>query len=219
MSEEDAEFARLSLAVQDAEAEYAARTSAVDRLRQEMEDAMQAVATSRRTLSDARTLLSRVSKERERAARSAAKRAAVEARKNAISGEDIAAGGYNGRGRRQKLSESSGASYVPDGLTPEEWERRKEDERPVNTNLGAWGSKVGGPSEPQPGDIMSRPNLWTDPAAYFQESRIETYEPAQETPPSIYDVDVDDPDPDGSASEDESSGSDTDAPAGGNDEG
>ena len=77
--------------------------------------------------------------------------------------------------------------YVPDGLTKEQYAAIKAKEQ-KSTNLGAWGSKVGGASGPQRGDLMSQPTIWTDPAKFFREDQKPTYTPAQSdaSRPNIY---------------------------------
>ena len=77
--------------------------------------------------------------------------------------------------------------YVPDGLTPEQYAAIKAQERNAK-NLGAWGSKVGGASGPQRGDLMSQPTIWTDPAKFFREDQKLKYEAAQSdaSRPNIY---------------------------------
>jgi len=100
-----------------------------------------------------------------------------------------------GRRKRDAAAEEAPApaeprqGYVPDGLTAAQFAevQAKDRARTAGKDLGAWGSKVGGASGPQRGDIMSQPTIWTNPAKFFREDQKLPYAPAQsdESRPNI----------------------------------
>ena len=121
-----------------------------------------------------------------------ASRRKAEARKQSLdSVEDVAAAAAALKSRPQ--SAPIAGSYVPDGLSAEEWAELQARERAPKGDLGSWGSKVGGESEPQRGDLMSQPTIWTNPSAFFNE-RVPEGEPtiqSDESRPNIFDLDED----------------------------
>ena len=120
-----------------------------------------------------------------------ASRRKAEARKQSLDGVDVVAAAAELKSRPQ--SAPIAGSYVPDGLSAEEWAELQARERAPKGDLGSWGSKVGGESEPQRGDLMSQPTIWTNPSAFFNE-RVPEGEPtiqSDESRPNIFDLDED----------------------------
>ena len=115
-----------------------------------------------------------------------ASRRKAEARQQSLDGVDVVAAAAALKSRPQ--SAPIAGSYVPDGLSAEEWAELQARERAPREDLGSWGSKVGGESEPQRGDLMSQPTIWTDPAKFFREDQKLKYEAAQSdaSRPNIY---------------------------------
>ena len=120
-----------------------------------------------------------------------ASRRKAEARKQSLDGvEDVAAAAAALKSRPQ--SAPIAGSYVPDGLSAEEWAEVQARERAPREDLGSWGSKVGGESEPQRGDLMSQPTIWTNPSAFFNERVVgEPTIQSDESRPNIFDLDED----------------------------
>ncbi len=120
-----------------------------------------------------------------------ASRRKAEARKQSLdSVEDVAAAAAALKSRPQ--SAPIAGSYVPDGLSAEEWAELQARERAPKGDLGSWGSKVGGESEPQRGDLMSQPTIWTNPSAFFNERVVgEPTIQSDESRPNIFDLDED----------------------------
>ena len=120
-----------------------------------------------------------------------ASRRKAEARKQSLdSVEDVAAAAAALKSRPQ--SAPIAGSYVPDGLSAEEWAELQARERAPREDLGSWGSKVGGESEPQRGDLMSQPTIWTNPSAFFNERVVgEPTIQSDESRPNIFDLDED----------------------------
>jgi len=120
-----------------------------------------------------------------------ASRRKAEARKQSLdSVEDVAAAAAALKSRPQ--SAPIAGSYVPDGLTADEWAEVQARERAPKGDLGSWGSKVGGESEPQRGDLMSQPTIWTNPSAFFNERLVgEPTIQSDESRPNIFDLDED----------------------------
>ena len=120
-----------------------------------------------------------------------ASRRKAEARKQSLDGvEDVAAAAAALKSRPQTAPIAD--SYVPDGLSAEEWAELQARERAPKGNLGSWGSKVGGESEPQRGDLMSQPTIWTNPSAFFNERVVgEPTIQSDESRPNIFDLDED----------------------------
>ena len=119
-----------------------------------------------------------------------ASRRKAEARKQSLDGVDVVAAAAALKSRPQ--SAPIAGSYVPDGLTADEWAEVQARERAPKGDLGSWGSKVGGESETQRGDLMSQPTIWTNPSAFFNERVVG--EPAiqsDESRPNIFDLDED----------------------------
>ena len=106
--------------------------------------------------------------------------------------------GGGGRGAEEQTAGAPIAgSYVPDGLSAEEWAELQARERAPKGDLGSWGSKVGGESEPQRGDLMSQPTIWTNPSAFFNERAVgEQSIQSDESRPNIFDLDDEDEDKD-----------------------
>jgi muconolactone delta-isomerase len=123
-----------------------------------------------------------------------ASRRKAEARKQSLdSVEDVAAAAAALKSRPQ--SAPIAGSYVPDGLSAEEWAELQARERAPKGDLGSWGSKVGGESEPQRGDLMSQPTIWTNPSAFFNERVVgEPSIQSDESRPNIFDLDEDESD-------------------------
>jgi len=121
-----------------------------------------------------------------------ASRRKAEARKQSLdSVEDVAAAAAALKSRPQ--SAPIAGSYVPDGLSAEEWAELQARERAPKGDLGSWGSKVGGESEPQRGDLMSQPTIWTNPSAFFNERVVgEPSIQSDESRPNIFDLDDED---------------------------
>ena len=104
--------------------------------------------------------------------------------------EDVAAAAAALKSRPQRAPIAG--SYVPDGLSAEEWAELQARERAPKGDLGSWGSKVGGESEPQRGDLMSQPTIWTNPSAFFNERVVgEPTIQSDESRPNIFDLDED----------------------------
>ena len=120
-----------------------------------------------------------------------ASRRKAEARKQSLdSVEDVAAAAAALKSRPQTAPIAG--SYVPDGLSAEEWAELQARERAPKGDLGSWGSKVGGESEPQRGDLMSQPTIWTNPSAFFNERVMgEPSIQSDESRPNIFDLDED----------------------------
>ena len=120
-----------------------------------------------------------------------ASRRKAEARKQSLDGVDVVAAAAALKSRPQ--SAPIAGSYVPDGLSAEEWAELQARERAPKGDLGSWGSKVGGESEPQRGDLMSQPTIWTNPSAFFNERVVGEPESIQsdESRPNIFDLDED----------------------------
>ena len=120
-----------------------------------------------------------------------ASRRKAEARKQSLdSVEDVAAAAAALKSRPQ--SAPIAGSYVPDGLSADEWAELQARERAPKGDLGSWGSKVGGESEPQRGDLMSQPTIWTNPSAFFNERVVgEPTIQSDESRPNIFDLDED----------------------------
>ena len=121
-----------------------------------------------------------------------ASRRKAEARKQSLDGVDVVAAAAALKSRPQ--SAPIAGSYVPDGLSAEEWAEFQARERAPKGDLGSWGSKVGGESEPQRGDLMSQPTIWTNPSAFFNERAVgEQSIQSDESRPNIFDLDEDEP--------------------------
>ena len=118
-----------------------------------------------------------------------ASRRKAEARKQSLDGVDVVAAAAALKSRPQ--SAPIAGSYVPDGLTADEWAELQARERAPREDLGSWGSKVGGESEPQRGDLMSQPTIWTNPSAFFNERVDEPTIQSDESRPNIFDLDED----------------------------
>ena len=120
-----------------------------------------------------------------------ASRRKAEARKQSLGEvEDVVAAAAALKSRPQ--SAPIAGSYVPDGLSAEEWAALQARERAPKGDLGSWGSKVGGESEPQRGDLMSQPTIWTNPSAFFNERVVgEPSIQSDESRPNIFDLDED----------------------------
>ena len=119
-----------------------------------------------------------------------ASRRKAEARKQSMDGVDVVAAAAALKSRPQ--SAPIAGSYVPDGLSAEEWAKVQARERAPKGDLGSWGSKVGGESEPQRGDLMSQPTIWTNPSAFFNERAVgEPTIQSDESRPNIFDLDED----------------------------
>ena len=120
-----------------------------------------------------------------------ASRRKAEARKQSQdSVEDVAAAAAALKSRPQTAPIAG--SYVPDGLSAEEWAELQARERAPREDLGKWGSAVGGESEPQRGDLMSQPTIWTNPSAFFNERVVgEPSIQSDESRPNIFDLDED----------------------------
>ena len=121
-----------------------------------------------------------------------ASRRKAEARKQSLdSVDDVVAAAAALKGRPQTAPIAG--SYVPDGLSAEEWAELQARERAPREDLGKWGSAVGGESEPQRGDLMSQPTIWTNPSAFFNERVVGEPESIQsdESRPNIFDLDED----------------------------
>ena len=119
-----------------------------------------------------------------------ASRRKAEARKQSMDGVDVVAAAAALKSRPQ--SAPIAGSYVPDGLSAEEWAELQARERAPKGDLGSWGSKVGGESEPQRGDLMSQPTIWTNPSAFFNERAVgEPTIQSDESRPNIFDLDED----------------------------
>ena len=118
-----------------------------------------------------------------------ASRRKAEARKQSLdSVEDVAAAAAALKSRPQTAPIAG--SYVPDGLSAEEWAELQARERAPREDLGKWGSAVGGESEPQRGDLMSQPTIWTNPSAFFNERVVgEPSIQSDESRPNIFDLD------------------------------
>ena len=117
-----------------------------------------------------------------------ASRRKAEARKQSLDGVDVVAAAAALKSRPQ--SAPIAGSYVPDGLSTEEWAEVQARERAPREDLGSWGSKVGGESEPQRGDLMSQPTIWTNPSAFFNERAVgEQSIQSDESRPNIFDLD------------------------------
>ena len=124
-----------------------------------------------------------------------ASRRKAEARKQSMDGVDVVAAAAALKSRPQ--SAPIAGSYVPDGLSAEEWAELQARERAPREDLGSWGSKVGGESEPQRGDLMSQPTIWTNPSAFFNERVVgEPSIQSDESRPNIFDLDEDESDND-----------------------
>ena len=124
-----------------------------------------------------------------------ASRRKAEARKQSLDGVDVVAAAAALKSRPQ--SAPIAGSYVPDGLSAEEWAELQARERAPKGDLGSWGSKVGGESEPQRGDLMSQPTIWTNPSAFFNERAVgEPTIQSDESRPNIFDLDDEDEDKD-----------------------
>ena len=124
-----------------------------------------------------------------------ASRRKAEARKLSLDGVDVVAAAAALKSRPQ--SAPIAGSYVPDGLSAEEWAKVQARERAPKGDLGSWGSKVGGESEPQRGDLMSQPTIWTNPSAFFNERAVgEPTIQSDESRPNIFDLDDEDEDKD-----------------------
>ena len=124
-----------------------------------------------------------------------ASRRKAEARKQSLDGVDVVAAAAALKSRPQ--SAPIAGSYVPDGLSVEEWAEVQARERAPKGDLGSWGSKVGGESEPQRGDLMSQPTIWTNPSAFFNERAVgEQSIQSDESRPNIFDLDDEDEDKD-----------------------
>ena len=124
-----------------------------------------------------------------------ASRRKAEARKQSLDGVDVVAAAAALKSRPQ--SAPIAGSYVPDGLSAEEWAELQARERAPKGDLGSWGSKVGGESEPQRGDLMSQPTIWTNPSAFFNERAVgEQSIQSDESRPNIFDLDDEDEDKD-----------------------
>ena len=119
-----------------------------------------------------------------------ASRRKAEARKQSLDGVDVVAAAAALKSRPQ--SAPIAGSYVPDGLSAEEWAELQARERAPKGDLGKWGSAVGGESEPQRGDLMSQPTIWTNPSAFFNERVVgEPSIQSDESRPNIFDLDED----------------------------
>ena len=119
-----------------------------------------------------------------------ASRRKAEARQQSLDGVDVVAAAAALKSRPQ--SAPIAGSYVPDGLSAEEWAELQARERAPKGDLGSWGSKVGGESEPQRGDLMSQPTIWTNPSAFFNERVVgEPSIQSDESRPNIFDLDED----------------------------
>ena len=119
-----------------------------------------------------------------------ASRRKAEARKQSLDGVDVVAAAAALKSRPQ--SAPIAGSYVPDGLSAEEWAELQARERAPREDLGKWGSAVGGESEPQRGDLMSQPTIWTNPSAFFNERVVgEPSIQSDESRPNIFDLDED----------------------------
>ena len=119
-----------------------------------------------------------------------ASRRKAEARKQSLDGVDVVAAAAALKSRPQ--SAPIAGSYVPDGLSAEDWAELQARERAPKGDLGSWGSKVGGESEPQRGDLMSQPTIWTNPSAFFNERVVgEPTIQSDESRPNIFDLDED----------------------------
>ena len=120
-----------------------------------------------------------------------ASRRKAEARKQSLDAvPDVAAAAAALKSRPQ--SAPIAGSYVPDGLSAEEWAEVQARERAPREDLGKWGSAVGGESEPQRGDLMSQPTIWTNPSAFFNERVVgEPTIQSDESRPNIFDLDED----------------------------
>jgi len=119
-----------------------------------------------------------------------ASRRKAEARKQSLENVDVVAAAAALKSRPQ--SAPIAGSYVPDGLSAEEWAEVQARERAPKGDLGSWGSKVGGESEPQRGDLMSQPTIWTNPSAFFNERAVgEPTIQSDESRPNIFDLDED----------------------------
>ena len=121
-----------------------------------------------------------------------ASRRKAEARKQSLDGVDVVAAAAALKSRPQ--SAPIAGAYVPDGLSAEEWAEVQARERAPKGDLGSWGSKVGGESETQRGDLMSQPTIWTNPSAFFNERAVgEQSIQSDESRPNIFDLDEDEP--------------------------
>ena len=120
-----------------------------------------------------------------------ASRRKAEARKQSLDGVDVVAAAAALKSRPQ--SAPIAGAYVPDGLSADEWAEVQARERAPREDLGKWGSAVGGESEPQRGDLMSQPTIWTNPSAFFNERAVvgEPTIQSDESRPNIFDVDED----------------------------
>ena len=125
-----------------------------------------------------------------------ASRRKAEARKQSLDAvPDVAAAAAALKSRPQTAPIAG--SYVPDGLSAEEWAELQARERAPREDLGKWGSAVGGESEPQRGDLMSQPTIWTNPSAFFNERAVgEQSIQSDESRPNIFDLDDEDEDKD-----------------------
>ena len=119
-----------------------------------------------------------------------ASRRKAESRKQSLDGVDVVAAAAALKSRPQ--SAPIAGAYVPDGLSAEEWAALQARERAPKGDLGSWGSKVGGESEPQRGDLMSQPTIWTNPSAFFNERAVgEPTIQSDESRPNVFDLDED----------------------------
>ena len=125
-----------------------------------------------------------------------ASRRKAEARKQSLGEvDDVVAAAAALKSRPQ--SAPIAGMYVPDGLSAEDWAELQARERAPKGDLGSWGSKVGGESEPQRGDLMSQPTIWTNPSAFFNERVVgEPSIQSDESRPNIFDLDEDESDND-----------------------
>ena len=120
-----------------------------------------------------------------------ASRRKAEARKQSLGEVDDVVAAAAALKSRPQSAPIAGA-YVPDGLSAEEWAELQARERAPKGDLGSWGSKVGGESEPQRGDLMSQPTIWTNPSAFFNERAVgEPSIQSDESRPNIFDLDED----------------------------
>ena len=183
----DAELRRLETHAAEMAETARAHAAKVKELQQELEEALTASASASRELERAETLLRQEASRVERAARSRERRNAERERV----AFDPSSGGRSGT-VSNGWNHESGGGYVPDGLTPEEWRSRQAAERAPRSGLGAWGSRVGGASEPPRGDLLASPTIWTNPSAAFNEFAVESTGPAQERAPHYLDADSED---------------------------
>jgi muconolactone delta-isomerase len=116
-----------------------------------------------------------------------ASRQKAEVPKQSLDGVDVVAAAAALKSRPQ--SAPIAGSYVPDGLSADEWAELQARERAPKGDLGKWGSAVGGESEPQRGDLMSQPTIWTNPSAFFNERVAgEPSIQSDESRPNIFDL-------------------------------